>query len=674
MRIYFFLSLTLIFTHLFSFAAPGDTTRIRVHDAVDMVWYENYDRPVVFPTAGTSYSKILMHYTMGCASTGCSDWDYTTKIELLKALGVMDSTVASIDTISLEPFVVDTTWNVFELKEAFELARVITPYGGYMRTSQNGYTPNWKHVHTFDVTDYAPLFVGSNEIRAFYGGWSSGFSVTIDFEFIEGTPPREVLAVKNLWQTGGNGWNYQSTTDFEQNFLKPLDVAIPAEMEHAKLRFIPSGHGFDNNAGCAEFCERNYKFKLDGTQLDSRLMWDDKCGLNPIFPQGGTWLYDRANWCPGLRAHAFDFEFNNQLTAGSTHQFDIDIDPIYWSGTQAPVYILETQLFIYGEKNHLVDAAIEDIISPTDKDDYKRLNPICKTAKVKIRNYGSQNLTSATIKYAVNGNHWRTFSWTGNLAFDATEIVELPINEVWEWSGATGSSSVFEVIIENPNGEVDENLVNNQMKSTFKNTPMIASSTEFYFRTNSKPAETTWKLYDANGNVLYQNIPNMVANTLYKDTFELQPGCYLLKMEDSQKNGLAFWANSDGSGLARLRIVDGSFIKTFPLDFGTEIEYYFTVGHALNVDQIQKEEMTDLRLFPNPSNGLFNLHFISPDSEDVTIEVTNQLGQVVQYFDSIDNVNGNLEYLIDLSEEKSGTYLVTVRSESSVITRKISKN
>lgn len=674
MRIFYFSLLLFLFNHFFSLAAPGDTTRLRVHDAVDMVWYENYDRPVVFPNTTTTYSKILMHYTMGCASTGCSDWDYTTKIELLKPTGVMDSTVASVDTVSSSPLVVDTTWNVFEVKEAFELARVITPYGGYMRTSQQGYNPSWKHVHTFDVTDYAPLLVGTNEMRAFYGGWSSGFSVTIDFEFIEGTPPREVLAVKNLWQTGGNGWNYQNTSDFEQNFLKALDVAIPADMVHAKLRFIPSGHGFDNNTSCAEFCQRNYKFKLDGTQLDSRLMWDDKCGVNPIFPQGGTWLYDRANWCPGLRAHAFDYEFSNQLTAGATHQFDIDIDPIYWSGTQAPVYILETQLFIYGAKSFQVDAAIEDIISPTDKDDYKRDNPICKTARVKIKNNGSNNLTTATIKYAVNGNHWRTYNWTGNLAFDATEIVELPITEVWEWSGATGNSSIFEVKIENPNGQVDENAVNNHMQSKFQNTPMIASHTEFSFRTNNKPAETTWKLYDANGTVLHQNIPNMAANTLYKDTFNLEPGCYMFKLEDSQKNGLSFWANNDGAGLARLRIVGGNFIKTFPLDFGTELVYYFTVGHALDVANVQLDEVSDLQLFPNPSKGLFHLNYISNDREDVTIEVKNQLGQLVFFKDSVSNSTGNLEYVIDLNAEKSGVYFVTVHSKSTVMTRKITKN
>ena len=60
-------------------SAPGDTTTIRVHDNVSMVWYQNYDAQTTFPDGGESWGRILLHYTMGCPSTGCSDWDYTTK-------------------------------------------------------------------------------------------------------------------------------------------------------------------------------------------------------------------------------------------------------------------------------------------------------------------------------------------------------------------------------------------------------------------------------------------------------------------------------------------------------------------------------------------------------------------------------------------------------------------
>ncbi len=672
MKTVILLSLFIQFIAAAVFAAPGDTTRIQVHNAVDMVWYENYDQPVSFPNTNTTYSKILMHYTMGCASTGCSDWDYTTKIELRNPLGYMDSTIASVDTVSTSPLEIDTIWNVFEVKESFELARVITPYGGYMRVGSNGYNSNWKHVHTFDVTDYAPLLKGDKEIRAFYGGWSSGFSVTIEFEFIEGTPPREVLEVRNLWQTGGDGWTYQSQSAFEQNYLHQLSVDFPADMQEAKLRFIPSGHGFDNNTGCAEFCERNYYLKLDGTQIGSNLMWDSECGSNPIYPQGGTWLYDRANWCPGLRVHHFDHELTGLVEAGTTRNMDIDIQTISWSGTQAPVYILETQLFIYGEKSSQNDAAIEDIISPSLKDDYKRFNPVCNHATVKIRNYGSENLTSATIRYAVNNNHWRTYEWQGNLAFDETEIVTLPLTEAWEWGGL-GSVSEFTAEIEHPNGQQDGNSLNNSMSSHFTTSPMLPNPIEFQFKTNSQPAQTTWKLFDSEGNIIDQN-GTMAANVIYRDTFDLEPGCYLLKIDDSAENGLSWWANNEGSGFARLVIPGGgNTAHVFQPDFGTSIEYYFTVGYTLGINNDFKQLERQVTVFPNPADGEFTLLIDGFENEELTIEITNILGQVIGQETTKITGSSSVEKKYDLSGQSTGYYFVKITSEDTTITKKISK-
>ena len=59
----------------------------------------------------------------------------------------------------------------------------------------------------------------------------------------------------------------------------------------------------------------------------------------------------------------------------------------------------------------------------------------------------------------------------------------------------------------------------------------------------------------------------MQSNTLYKDTFNLSPGCYKLQILDTGGNqntnedGLSWWANDDGSGYARLRAVPGGFLN-----------------------------------------------------------------------------------------------------------------
>ncbi|NNF01697.1 MAG: hypothetical protein HKN22_03360, partial [Bacteroidia bacterium] len=92
---YFALSLfsCLIIT-LFTFdASAGDTTRVRVHDQVGWTWYGNKFEIAEFPSDTARFQKILMHYTLGCPSIGCSDWDYTTMIVAMHPTGEFDSTL-----------------------------------------------------------------------------------------------------------------------------------------------------------------------------------------------------------------------------------------------------------------------------------------------------------------------------------------------------------------------------------------------------------------------------------------------------------------------------------------------------------------------------------------------------------------------------------------------------
>ena len=86
----------LLLSLLFAFANTifaGDTTTVRIHDHTDMTWYGNYDEWGELPSDSLTYQKIYLHYTMGCATGGCSDWDYTSKIIVRHRTGEIDSTL-----------------------------------------------------------------------------------------------------------------------------------------------------------------------------------------------------------------------------------------------------------------------------------------------------------------------------------------------------------------------------------------------------------------------------------------------------------------------------------------------------------------------------------------------------------------------------------------------------
>ena len=89
--------------------SQNDTTHVQAHDNAQLTWYGNYDAIAAFPIEDISYEKILMDFTMGCADGGCSHWDYTVSVYLMHPTGVLDSNITVLDTLSIEPFEVDTS-------------------------------------------------------------------------------------------------------------------------------------------------------------------------------------------------------------------------------------------------------------------------------------------------------------------------------------------------------------------------------------------------------------------------------------------------------------------------------------------------------------------------------------------------------------------------------------
>ena len=138
---------------------------------------------------------------------------------------------------------------------------------------------SWEFTTTFDVTDFEQILRDSVEIRCHYSGWSSGFSATLDFEFIEGTPSRDVVKLENIYS---GGYSYTTSTDFETNKLTPKKFLVDPTSTAAMVKMTSTGHGFDNNQSAAEFKPINYFVNIDGVQTHTQYNWDPNCGENPI--------------------------------------------------------------------------------------------------------------------------------------------------------------------------------------------------------------------------------------------------------------------------------------------------------------------------------------------------------------------------------------------------------
>ncbi len=551
----------------------------------------------------------------------------------------------------------------FEVTEAFEIGRYITPYGIGLSLGSG-----WKWV--FDMTDYEPLLHDSVRIAA--GNWQE--LLDMKFLFIHGTPPREVLRVENVYdvQVG-----YDANAE---NILTQKSYTLEPGEETYRMKVRTSGHGFGGNENCSEFCPKTHHISVNNlVDILSDFVWRDNCDLNPLYPQGGTWIYDRTNWCPGAEVWTKDFELT-PFVSGDSLMVDYNLQPGYTPGGGGSwaYWDIASQVVFYSDYNFNNDVAIEKIIAPSTQQLNSRYNPICGLPIVMIKNNGENTLTRCDITYGVDGGNDCYYEWTGQLNFGETIQVELP---AFDWNGFDPFNPVFHVSVSWPNGVADEHEGNNWAKSNFSFVPEYDSVFILRLQTNLASFENYWKVINDEDSVIYVNGP-LANSTMYYDTLHFQPGCYRLEFYDSGEDGLSFFANSDGNGTLRLKLVGGAFFQTFEPDFGGQIIHEFTVGYDMLNSPVKDTCIVpvhdaiaefstefDFDLYPNPTTGRAVMNLNLNHSEDVEMTVTNSLGQIIssQHFNDVSRKSVS----IDLSKHSRGIYFISLKTDNGMITKKL---
>jgi len=124
-----------------------------------------------------------------------------------------------------------------------------------------------------------------------------------------------------------------------------------------------------------------------------------------------------------------------------------------------------------------------------------------------------------------------------------------------------------------------------------------------------------------------------VANTHFRDTLELNSGCYRFTVKDSDDDGISFWANNDGGGYARLKKVQGGNFFTIEEDFGKYISQAFRFETDLVVvgeEYIENIPEPELVVFPNPTTGSTTISWGSTSVSH--IDIVNTGGQLVRHY------------------------------------------
>lgn len=529
-----------------------------------------------------------------------------------------------------------------------EIMSFVTPYGINLDLGDDG--KSWY----YDMSDFAPILRGNKRLLMTMGGQYQE-DMNLEFYFIVGTPPHEVLKYDQLWQGVARGSHANINSILTDTKLAPVEISTPLESESFKIKSTITGHGAEG-----EFHQLGgvVVHMLTFADAEEEIDWiiTQECSENPVYPQGGTWVYDRQGWCPGERSLTTEHDLDDVLVPGMTEIVDYSVSNPGVSGGDYR-YLTSHQLVCYGPANFNNDAAIIDVIIPSTNVLHSRLNPACDQPKIIIRNTGSETLTSLRIEYGINNAVTQEFNWSGNLEFMESEEVELPVGTLFDYLET--DNNLFYVSLED-----DEYEHNNYRESVFETVDILPNDVIFQFKTNNLPFENRLKLYDGDGNEILNRNFNQ-ANTTFRDTLQLN-GCYTVEIVDTGNDGLQWWANANqGTGFFRITKSNGQIIKILESDFGGRITYSFAAGSFVTDLAEENIESLDVIVYPNPTTGMIYIDF--PEAIE-QVEISDINGNKLDVFTSDSNQD---MYQYDLSSYHSGVYLLTIKSGNKVGTKRV---
>lgn len=604
-------------------AKEGDRKHVITHERQTIVTdpskgTNSYVNWAVFPREDLPIRQIIMHVTLGTPdSLPTAHWDYKDHINIVRQGGVAGDSMR------------------------MEIGRMLTPYGNFFKDG-------WDFKWSVDVTDFALLLRDSVAIEYIHTGYEPvtvGWALTIDFEIVEGPPHITPLSIREMWN---DAFRYGDPRRPITESLTPISFTTVEGGELSRLRIQHTGHGMDRPNNCSEFCSRWRQVFFDGKLVQDKELWKE-CGSNPLYPQAGTWLYDRALWCPGDLQEP---DIIDVYTSEKQHAFSIEMEPYTASEKFDAKEVISSCLIQYSLPHHANDVRIEEIITPNKRPLYGRSNPNCFDARIVVRNLGRDTLKTLRIKYATLGDKAKVHHWKGNLAYyEAAELV-LP-GLISQKPG----ENIFEVACERPNGKKDAWSLDNRMSVTFDAPKEMPERFIVHYYTNSQPEENQLYVISEHDTVWMRDGRVLKPRTLYIDTLELAEGAYEMCLTDAAGNGLEYWAlRTQGYGYIRILDIDGHMIHKFEPDCGNgETLAFISTPNYINKDI---EPLSDYIVYPREVRSVFEVNLYREKSEDVDIFILLK-GKLVEGHHYKNLVSGRLIY--DISHLKEGAYIVEVR-------------
>ena len=260
---------------------------------------------------------------------------------------------------------------------------------------------------------------------------------------------------------------------------------------------------------------------------------------------------------------------------------------------------------------------------------------------VVVQNNGSDPITSLSVEYSINNGSAQTYDWTGSIASLQSTSIELPSISY----SPSDTNSVNIILSDDENNENNSNIFYFDQSTSYE-----TSLVTLNLVTDNYASETTWALTDSSDNIVAQG-GGYTNNSTTSLEIEIPSSdeCYTFTINDTYGDGICCQY-----GTGSYSITDDSANVIFSGgEFGSTEATTFRVGESLGLNSFMDE---NLKIFPNPSNGIF---IIKTTITNSSYKIHNLIGQTIK-----SGFINNGENSIDIRNSIDGIYFITIESEN----------
>jgi hypothetical protein len=287
-------------------------------------------------------------------------------------------------------------------------------------------------------------------------------------------------------------------------------------------------------------------------------------------------------------------------------------------------------------------------------------------------NFGTNDITSASVDLLENGSVVATAPFSGTVAQFATGSVTFPSMTI---NG--GSTYTAEMTAVNGGAPYNSNITTSNMSVVSATTTGYAITVDFF--TDNYAGETSWEIISSGGTVVASGGPYTVgtddqrggggpdAQTTMSSTHTLPNGvdCYAVKLIDNYGDGQQYGTGTNPQGGFGIEVQSqGNVI--FNWDGGSGWSDV-TRDAAMKTDAssgLGDIAIENVSIFPNPASDVLNVEF-NAEASEYTVAILDLQGRVLA------SESGSQSVAFPVGDLAAGSYLVTITTELGVHTQNV---